>query len=100
MASDTATARAPLDALSREVFERGVRYCLPSAELTRVGDVEPAVADLSIEARDDGAIDVVWLGAAYRLEHPGRGFTESEMKLLRSIGRVLSARYRLFLDAA
>src|SRR5262249_23299788 len=70
------------------------------AELTRVGDAASAVADLTIELREDGAIDLAWLGAAYRLQNPGRAFTDNETKLLRSIGRVLATRYRLVLDAA
>jgi len=93
------TPRVALDALYRETLERGVRYFLPGAELTRIGSSEPAAPKLATTTRPDGGVDVTWLGAAYVLRYPGRGLTDHETKLLRSIGRVLSTRYRIFLDA-
>ena len=96
----TETPRGALDALYREVFERGVRYCLPSATLHRTGAVEPSASHLTITPRDDGAVDLEWLGVAYRLDQPDHSPTDNEGKLLRSIGRVLSARYRALLDSA
>jgi hypothetical protein len=92
MAADT--PRGALDALYRELFERGVRYCLPAAGLTRTGDA-PASTQLTVATRDDGALDLGWLGAAYNLDPQGRPFTEQELRLLRSIGRVLSTRYHI-----
>lgn len=96
----TNTPRGALDALNREIFERGVRYCLPAAELKRAGAVEPAIAQLSMTRRDAQRLDLVWLGEAYQLEQPGRPITDNEIKLLRGIGLVLSARYRVFLDSS
>jgi DNA integrity scanning protein DisA with diadenylate cyclase activity len=93
------TSRGALDALYRESFERGVRYCLPAAVLTRTGSVDHAVAQLTTSPREGGQVDLAWLGGTYRLEQPGRALTDNETKLLRSIGRVLSTRYRIFLDS-
>jgi len=93
------TPRGPIEALSREVFERGVRYCLPSAELARSGSVDPPNASLTVTQRDDGSIDLTWLGGAYRLRQPGRPLTEAELKLLGSIGRVISSRHRVLVDS-
>src|SRR5713101_2011594 len=97
MATDT--SRGALDALYREFFERGVRYCLPTAVLTRTGPYDPAVAQLTPTSGDGLRLDLAWLGGAYLLEQPGRALTDNETKLLHGIGRVLSARYRLLLDS-
>jgi hypothetical protein len=96
----TTTPRGALDALYREVFERGVRYCLPDASLKRTGLVEPPAARLTIETLATGVVRLSWLGVAYQLRHPDRSLTESEVRLLQSIGRVLAARYHVLLDSA
>lgn len=92
--------RTGLDALYREVFEAGVRYCLPNAELTRVSSGGPSAARLAIGPADDGGIEITWLGEIYRLSRADRPLTESETRLLRSIGLVLSARYRVLRESA
>src|SRR2546426_10114032 len=96
----TESLQAPLDTLYREMFERGVKYCLPAGRLTRAGSVSPSVARLVASSRDDGGVDLTWLGGAYRLEHPGRALTDNETRLLRTVGRVLSARYHALLRSA
>ena len=96
----THAPRGGIDALSREIFERGVRYCLPSALLTRTGQTDRSSATLALSNRDDGSVDLTWLGATFHVCHPARPLTESEIKLLRSIGRVLSSRHRVLVDAA
>jgi hypothetical protein len=68
--------------------------------LVRTGSVEPPVARLATTRRDEGSVEITWLGDAYRLEHSNRGFTEAEIKLLSSIGSVLSLRYRVLIDSA
>jgi hypothetical protein len=97
MPSDT--SKSPLDALSREIFERGVRNCLPAARLVWTGSVEPPVAQLTTTRQDESSVELAWLSDAYRLEHKGRGFTEAEIKLLASIGHV-SLRYRALITSA
>jgi hypothetical protein len=96
----TDTPRGALDALYREIFDRGVRYCLPSAVLEWTGSVEPATAQLTLSSQRDRRLALEWLGGTYALEQPGRSLTDNEIKLLRSIGLVLSARYRMFLDSS
>jgi hypothetical protein len=96
----TESLQAPLDTLYREMFERGVKYCLDAARLTRAGSVSPSVARLVSSSRDDGGVDLTWLGSAYRLDHPDRALTANETRLLRTIGRVLSARYHALLESA
>src|SRR2546422_11552014 len=96
----TESLQAPLDTLYREMFERGVKYCLPAGRLTRAGSVSPSAARLVSSSRDDGGADLTWLGSAYRLQHPDRALTHNETPLLRTIGRVLSAPYHPLLRTA
>jgi hypothetical protein len=94
------TPRGALDALYREVFERGVSYCLPDMQLRRTGLVEPPAARLTVAPPAIGVVGLTWLGVSYELRHPDRSLTESEIRLIHSIGRVLAARYRVLLDSA
>ena len=92
-------SRSLVDALAREIFERGVRSCLPTTRLVRTGSVEPPVARLMTMRRDESSVELAWLGDAYRLEHSNRHFTEAEINFLDSIGTV-SLRYRELIDSA
>src|SRR4029079_2650398 len=96
----TESLQAPLDTLYREMFERGVTYFLPGGRLTRAGSGSPSVARLVATSRHDPGVDRTWLGGAYRLEHLHRALTDNEERLLRTIGRVLSARYHALLESA
>lgn len=89
-----------LDALYREVFEGGVRRCLPEVALCPTGRVDPSEARLSAATLDTGVVALTWLGVGYELRHPDRPLTGNEIRLLHGIGRVLSARYRVLLDSA
>jgi hypothetical protein len=93
------TSHSLLDALSREIFERGLRNCLPRTRLIRTGSVEPPVSNLTTTWHDERSVELAWLSDAYRLEHSDRGFTEAEIKLVGSIGHV-SRRYRALINSA
>jgi hypothetical protein len=87
-----------IDRYFEELLARGIQYFLPSSELTIVGRSEEGNPDLCSNLRDGGA-DLEWLGAKYSLVNQGKEFTEHEQKLLKGIGRVLSTRYKLLLNA-
>jgi hypothetical protein len=81
--------------LYRDFFERGLRYFFPRAELSARGQTPEALPVLRIRSRTDGALDIEWMGATYHFAHPqARPFTEDQLRLVGSIGSVLSARYR------
>jgi hypothetical protein len=92
--------RGAFDALYREFLERGIRYFFPGVDLQRSASDATPIAQLSVTPRADGAVDLRWLGIAWRMDRDGRELTANETKLLRSIGRVLSLRYEMLVDAA
>jgi hypothetical protein len=87
-----------IDRYYEELLTRGIQYFLPSSELTNVGRSEERTSQLRTQLRNGGA-DLEWLGAKYSLVNQGKGFTENEHKLLKSIGKVLSTRYHLLFNA-
>lgn len=96
MGPSTELARPFLDALYSDLLERGLQYFLPSVRLTAVG---PAVTHTPIaqyEKTTDG-LRLDWLGVRYALS-PERPLSINERKLLKSVSRVLSARYRFLID--
>jgi hypothetical protein len=86
--------------LYRQYLERGIRYCFPGASLQRSAGAATQVAQLSVTPRPDGAVDLTWLGATWRMDRAGRALTANETKLLWSIARVLSLRYKTLIDSA
>jgi hypothetical protein len=87
-----------IDRYFEELLARGIQYFLPTSELTIVGRSEEGNPDLCSNSRDGGA-DLEWLGAKYSLVNQGKEFTEHEQKLVKGIGKVLSTRYKLLLNA-
>ena len=87
-----------IDRYFEELLARGIQYFLPTSELTIVGRSEEGNTELCSNLRDGGA-DLEWLGAKYSLVNQGKEFTEHEQKLLKGIGKVLSTRYKLLLNA-
>jgi hypothetical protein len=80
---------------------RGVRYFFPRVALSVRGPAPEVKPSLAFHNRTDGVVELDWLGMRYRLERPGRSFTEDELRLLAAIGGVLSARYRsIFLSGS
>jgi hypothetical protein len=92
--------RGAFDALYLEFLERGIRYCFPGVALQRLSSQATQVAQFSVTPRPDGAVDLTWLGSAWRIDRNGRELTANETKLLRSIARVLSVRYQMLIDSA
>ena len=90
-----------VDVLYADLLARGIQYFFPAGELTVAGS-SSAAAELIFHVRDDTEAELEWLGSRYRLSNiganRGRAFTGHEQKLLRSIGKVLSARYELLFN--
>ena len=92
--------RSFLDALYVNLLQRGVQYFLPSVRLEPLGPSESHSHLIQYENGPDGLAIVEWLGVRHALIREGRKLTDDERKLLKSVGRVLSARYRFLFDRA
>lgn len=88
-----------IEGLYGKLIEGGIGYFFPSANL------QPIEVDLRSQqepvTQENGGMSVVlsWLGSRYSLARDVP-FSESELKLLKSIEAVLNSRYRMIADAA
>jgi len=85
-----------LDGLYGKLVENGIAYFFPSAK------IETITTGLDegrqrISQNPDGSLTLNWLGSQYLLDS-GKAFSDSEVKLLKSIGTVLDSRYRMIFD--
>ena len=87
-----------VDGLYRNLIEKGISYFFPSVKFQSL-DGDPGVTqDLVAEGSGGSSAVMNWLGSRYLLTRD-EPLTESELKLLRSIGAVLDSRYRMISDA-
>ena len=86
-----------MDALYSNLLERGIQYFFPRISLEPLGPSPTHTPVIEYEKAASGATLLRWLGMRYRL-HGSRLLTLSERKLLKSVGLVLSARYRFFFN--
>ena len=87
-----------LDVLYEQLLRRGVQYFLPSSHLEMVGPVPDSTPEIIFHRMIGDGLNFEWLGNRYTLTN-GRGFSDHEQKMLRSIVRFLSARYKLLFDS-
>ena len=88
-----------VNALYGELLERAVNYFLPECKLEVLEPVNTSDAEVKLDHQREGILELKWLGFRYKLFNQGKSFTENEKKLLKSIGNVLSTRYRLLFNA-
>ncbi len=85
-------------ALYSDLLTQGLHHFFSGAHLEAVGSVDTTESerlfDCSLDDRDENAMALQWLGRAFVLRRPAHAFTQSEVTLVRAIGRVLDARYR------
>jgi len=88
-----------LDGLYGKFVEYGIKYFFPTARLEAVTTGSHQSKQRIPENSDGSSLTLNWLGAQYVLDN-GKPFSDSELKLLKSIGTVLDSRYRMILDPA
>ena len=88
-----------IDALYGELLARGIEYFFPGSRLAPIGTTRPSRPALVCRQTPDDTFELDWLGVRYVLR-TGTPFTESQSRLLHSIGRVLSVRYQLLSNPA
>ncbi|MBV9507630.1 MAG: DNA integrity scanning protein DisA nucleotide-binding domain protein [Acidobacteriia bacterium] len=81
-------------ALYWDFFERGIRYFFPEASFSAIGKGTAIVPTLNFSNLDSGELDLEWMGTRYRLACPDHALSADQLRLVASIGAVLSARYR------
>ena len=86
-------ARHSIDGLYEKLIEGAVGYFFPAARFEWL-DRDPSSPQELILEPDHQSLTTNWLGATYSLTRH-EPFSDSEIKLLTSIGAVLGARYRM-----
>ena len=91
-----------IDALYLELLDRGITYFLPDVRVIGSESADAVGSPAPRGSRDDdGSLALAWLGSAYALTRErGRGFSAGEAKLIKSISKVLWARYQVLFDSA
>jgi hypothetical protein len=87
-----------IDGLYEKLIEGGVGYFFPSAKFESFDrNAAPAQQSISLKA-DHKSVAINWPGATCSLTRK-EPFSDSEIRLLTSIGAVLGSRYRMIRDA-
>jgi DisA bacterial checkpoint controller nucleotide-binding len=87
-----------IDGLYEKLIEGGVRYFFPSARFESF-ERDPASPQERVTlGPDNRSVTMNWLGSRCSLTRD-ESFSDSEIRLLTSIGAVLGARYRMIQDA-
>src|SRR5580692_3659387 len=87
-----------LDGLNQQLLIRGVKYFLPSSHIEVVGRARGSTPEIVFHTNPGPGLSFEWLGNTYALTNH-REFTDHEQRMVRSIGRFLSARYELLFDS-
>ncbi len=84
-------------ALYSDLLAHGLSYFFPSARIQSDGGISSIrtglVCDCDVKPMHRDHVMLEWLGQNYTLRREERPFTEAERRLIRAIGRVLTARY-------
>ena len=84
-----------LDRLQHELLGHALAYFFPESTLEHGPRDGAAVHELTVQPEGERTVSLDWLGVRYRMQRPAFAFTEHDHRLLRAIGRYLSARHRL-----
>src|SRR5271169_3613805 len=87
-----------VDTLYHELLARGITHMFPGSRLETFGPAPTIEALLARGPAGEDGLDFNWLGARYRLEANGERLSDERLRLLDSIGHVLTARYRLLVN--
>ena len=84
-----------LDTVFRQLLKQGLEHFMSAAQVELLSPVV-YTDDLVIACHDSerGVIEFDWLGYRYRVNRQ-EGFTDDLIRMVKSVGRVLSIRYRL-----
>jgi hypothetical protein len=89
-----------VDTLYHEFLVRGIAQMFPGSRLETFGPAPTIEALLARGTVREDSLDFDWLGARYRLTANSERLSDDRLRLLDSIGHVLTARYRLIVNEA
>jgi hypothetical protein len=84
-----------LDRLHHELLGQALAYFFPESTVERGARRGPAVAELAVRPEGDHVVGLEWLGVRYRMRRSAFAFTDHDHRMLRAIGRYLTARHQL-----
>jgi len=84
--------------LYEEFFERGLKYFFPFATFEPLGSSPDSHIDAAGANAQISTVSLEWLGFQYAFKNR-TAFTESELRMLKSVNTVLTSRYRMLRDA-
>jgi hypothetical protein len=84
-----------LDRLHHELLGHALAYFFPESTVAHGPREGAAIPELTVHPEGDRAVSLDWLGVRYRMQRPAFDFTDHDHRMLRAIGRYLSARHRL-----
>jgi hypothetical protein len=87
-----------IDGLYEKLIEGGLLYFFPSAKCEALHRHPSAAEDRIILDADHRSVTMNWLGSRCSLTRD-EPFSDAEIRLITAIGAVLSARYRMIVDA-
>lgn len=87
-------ASAILDTVFHQLLVQGLQYFMPDAEAETLSSAANAGPAVVWHATEPGVVEFDWLGCRYRVKRRA-GFSDGDVRMIKSIGRVLSIRYRL-----
>jgi len=88
-----------LDGLYAKLVEDGIGYFFPAAKLEAVKTSLNQGRQQIVKDTDSSILTLNWLGSQYVLKN-SKPFSDSELRLVNSIGAVLDSRYRMLFDAS
>jgi hypothetical protein len=84
-----------LDTLHHELLGHALAYFFPESTVERRPRQGPAVPELAVRPEGEQAVTLEWLGVRYRMQRSAFAFTDHDHRMLRAIGRYVTARHRL-----
>ena len=84
-----------LDTLHQKLLWHALIYFFPESTVDCGPSPEPPVPELAVDAEGEHAVTLDWLGVRHRMQRSAFAFTDHDHRMLRAIGRYLSARHRL-----
>jgi hypothetical protein len=89
-----------MDVVHKQLLGQGLQYFMPAARISVVGQAREVDPVIVFHRSPPGTLEFDWLGNRYLVESGQPSLTDDQMRMVKSIGHVLSMRYQLAFDPA